>query len=251
MKPIKHIFFLLILALGVSSCNDDGYSLDKFIVDIVTVNDEESGLPDFTLDNGSGLSVAATSTNYKAKYKRAIINYTPLGEIDSNKDTLDYYIKLNRVYDVLTKDPIYINPEDEQKQDSIGHDPVKIHSIWIGGGYMNMYYGVNVGGVATHYINLVSAEPIDPNNLPDVVKLEFRHNKNDDPENYGAKNYVSFDLAPYRKSAGGTIKFEISVKEFGSETPKTYNLEYEYSGNGSRGNGQSPAIDTPEDNISE
>jgi len=247
MKPIKYIIFLLLLTLGMASCNDDGYSLGKYWVDIVTVNDKDSGQHDFTLDNGSQLNVAATSTHYKAKYKRAIINYTILGDIEHNKDTTDYYIKLNRVYDVLTKDPIYINPDDEHKQDSIGNDPVKIHSIWIGGGYLNIYYGANVGGEISHLINLVSSTPIDEVNQADVIKLEFRHNKNNDPERYAAKSYVSFDLEPFKKGANETIQFEISVKEFGSDTPVIYTKEYKISGTGNDvGGGKTPAIEIPE-----
>lgn len=250
MKPIKLIFVCLVLMLGITSCDDDGYSLGKFWVDIVTVNDEGS-LNDFTLDNGSQLNVVATSTNYRPKYKRAIVNYTIVGDIEDNKkDTADYYIRLNRIQDILTKEPIYIDPQDEHRQDSIGYDPVKIYSIWEGGGYLNIHYGVNLGDGVTHYINLVSAEPINTGEQKSVVKLEFRHNKNNDAERYGAKDYVSFDLKPFRKEASGTIKFEISVKEFGNDEPKIYNVEYKYSDNGSDSKGQSPAIETPSEKIS-
>lgn len=244
---------MLLVMLGITSCSDDdGYSLGKYWMDIVTVNDKNEGeIYDFTLDDGSKLSVVATSTNYKPKYKRAIVNYTILGDIENpKKDTTDYYVKLNRVYDVLTKDVIYIAPDDKQKQDSIGYDPVKIHSIWEGGDYLNIYYGVNVGGTATHYINLVSASPITENENSDVVQLEFRHNKNDDPENYGANNYVSFDLKPYKKSGSGMIKFEISVKEFGSDEPKKYTVEYNYSDAGNKQSGQRQKIEVPSEKIS-
>lgn len=255
MKTNKYIFIILLLVLGITSCSDDdGYSLGKYWRDIVTVNDKNEGeVHDFTLDNGSKLSVVATSTNYKPKYKRAIVNYTILGDIEnSGKDITDYYIKLNRVYDVLTKDVIYIAPDDKQKQDSIGYDPVKIYSIWEGGDYLNIYYGVNVGGAATHYINLVSAGPIGENNSnSNVVQLEFRHNKNNDPENYGAKNYVSFDLQPFKKADSGTVTFEISVKEFGSDEPQKYTVEYKYSGTASKQDNQSPDIEIPSDKISD
>ncbi len=251
MNIIRYILLASVLILGMVSCDDDSYSLDKFWMDIATVNDSSDSY-DFTLDNGSQLSVAATSTSYKPKYKRVIINYTILGDVEgTGEGTTNHYVKLNRIYDVLTKEPIYIAPDDQNKQDSIGNDPVKIYSIWEGGDYLNIYYGVNVGGGATHYINLVSAEPLNEAVNSDVVKLEFRHNKNDDPEHYGAKNYVSFDLKPFRKDNSGTVNFEISVKEFGSDEAKIYKIEYKYSDEEGASGSSSPDIEEPSDKVSE
>lgn len=223
MKLFSIAAFCLVLAIGSTSCSDDGYSLDKFWVSMVTVNKVGDNTYDFTLDNGQKLWVAApVGLNLNSKNKRAVINYTLLSD---KFQGYDHAIKLNSFRDVLTKDVVYIAPNDEAKQDSIGSDPIKIHAIWVSGGYMNIYFGYNSGGTAAHMVNLVSDQPIQP--ATDAVELEFRHNKQDDPENYPIKSYVSFDLSPYLAAGQDEVIFDIKWKDFGGEV-KTKKIEYKY-----------------------
>jgi hypothetical protein len=213
-----------VLALEFISCNDDGYSLDKYWRSMATVNKTGDNTYDFTLDNGKKLWIAAPAgLNLNPKYDRAIIDYTILSDAQNG---YDHFIKLNRFYDVLTKDAIYIAPGDQVKQDSIGHDPIKVHSVWEGGDYLNIYFGFNAGGVNSHMINLVSAEP-DLSVNEDIVKVEFRHNKKDDPEHYPSNGYVSFDLSPYKTGGRNKVTFELTWEDFNGET-KTYRIEYKY-----------------------
>lgn len=219
------IFILFtVLSLGFTSCDDDGYSLDKYWRSTATVNKIEDNIYDFTLDNGKKLWVAApVGINLNPKYERAIIDYTILSDAQNG---YDHYIKLNRFYDVLTKEPVYIDPNDQRKQDSIGHDPIKVHSIWEGGGHLNIYFGFNTGGVNGHLINLVSAESdLSVNN--EIVKLEFRHNQKDDPEHYPSNGYISFDLLPYKVEGRDKVTFELTWKDYNGET-KIYQIEYKY-----------------------
>lgn len=229
----KYIRTLLVFSVlfaftfGFASCSDDdGYSLDKRWENIVTVNKIDDNTYDFTLDNGDKLWVAApVGLNLKPKYSRAIINYTILSD---ERGEYDHYVKLNGFYDVLTKGVIYIPEDNEVKQDSIGNDPIKVHSIWQGGGYLNIGFGYNTGETKSHMLNLVSADP-ELSKEDDVVKLEFRHNKSGDPEKYGVKGYVSFDLSPYKIPGRDKVTFEISAKDFGSSGEiKTYKVEYKY-----------------------
>lgn len=228
-KYIRTISFLMLsvfFSLGFSSCNDDdGYSLDKYWRSIATVNKIGDNTYDFTLDSGEKLWAAApVGLNLKPKYKRAIIDYTILSD---EQDGYDHYVKLNGFYDVLTKDIIYIAPGDKIKQDSIGHDPIKVYSIWEGGDYLNISFGFNTGGIESHMINLVSAEP-DLSGDEDIVKLEFRHNQKGDPEHYPSKGYASFSLIPYKISGRDKVTIELAWKDFGGET-KTYKTEYKYN----------------------
>jgi len=226
-KGIKLFTILIlfsVLVLGFASCNDDGYSLDKYWRSVVTVNKIGDNTYDFTLDNGKKLWVAApVGLNLNPKYDRAIINYTILSD---KQGEYDHYIKLNAFTNVLTKDVIYVASGDQVKQDSIGCDPVKIHSVWEGGGYLNIYFGFNSDGVSDHMLNLVSAEP-DLSKEDDVVKLEFRHNKSDDQERYPTTGYVSFDLSPYKINGRSKVTFVLVWKDFDGET-KTYEIEYKY-----------------------
>lgn len=228
MKKYSKLLFGLILCtvltISFTACSDDGYSLDKYWESIVTVNKIGDNTYDFTLDNGKKLWVAAPAgLNLKPKYDRAIINYTILSD---QMDGYDHYIKLNRLWDVLTKDVVYVAPDDQEGQESIGHDPVKVHSMWQGGDYLNIYFGINTGEKESHLLNLVSADP-DLSKDEDIVKLEFRHNANGDPELYPSKGYVSFSLEPYKKEGRNSVTLQVAWTDFSGEI-KTYNIDYKY-----------------------
>jgi hypothetical protein len=217
------VVFCFVLAMGITSCSDDGYSLDKFWVSMVTVNKAGDNTYDFTLDSGEKLWAAAPAgLNLKPEYKRAIINYTLLSD---QFQGYSHAIRLNGFAGVLTKDVAYIAPDDEVKQDSIGHDPIRVHALWVSGGYMNIYFGFNSGGTKSHMVNLVSEQPVQP--VPDVVELKFRHNKLNDPESYPVKGYASFDLAPYLKTGQDKVTFDIKWTDVGGEV-KTKTIEYKY-----------------------
>lgn len=206
------------LTLGLASCNDDeGYSLDKYWVSIATVNDVEGNGDNFylTLDDGTNLHIAAPLNPYKPKTKRIFANYTILGELEGD---YKYAVRLNGIQSILTKDVIYIAPNDTHKQDSIGDNKIKVISMKEGGGYLNIKFGYNAGGEKPHLINLVSDQQ-DLSAGSDLVKLQFRHNQNGDPERYPAEGWVCFDLAPYKNAAtGDEITFEISSLDFNGDT---------------------------------
>lgn len=223
---LKHILTLIIIgavALGFNSCLDDDNDDYPDWSNIVTINELENGKYDFTLDNGDKLWIASPQhISLEPKYERAVIYYSLL---DEKKEGYDQVIKLYRFFDILTKKPIYIAPEDTHKQDSIGNDNIKVYSIWEGGGYLNVSFGYNAAGKEAHMINLVSAkEDLGVND--DVVKLEFRHNQKDDPAHYPAEGYVSFDLTPYVNEGRSKIEFEISWTDFTGET-KSKKIEYD------------------------
>lgn len=230
MKKYTRLFSISILCgilitMGFTSClDDDDYSLDKYWVSMATVNKVSEGVYDFTLDDGSRLWIAApVGLNLKPKYDRAIIDYTILSD---KQGDYDHYIRLNSFYSILTKKPVYIPEDNEEKQDSIGFDPIKIHSIWTGGGYLNISFEYKAGGSNSHMLNLVSSAP-DLSVGDDFVKLEFRHNNNGSPANYPVDGYVCFDLSPYMTEGRDKVIFEVSAKNYDGET-KIYKVEYNY-----------------------
>ncbi|MDR0825176.1 MAG: NigD-like protein [Prevotella sp.] len=231
VKLFSVLFFCSVLALGFTSCSDDdGYSLDKYWESLVTVNKIGDNTYDFTLDNGERLWVAApVGLSLNPKYDRAIINYTILSD---NFQGYDHAVKLNGYYDVLTKNSIYIASDDKVKQDSIGYDPIRVHAMWESGGYLNIHFGINTDGTVSHMLNLVSADP-DKEIGKNAVKLEFRHNKKNDPEHYPANGYVSFDLTPYKAAGPSKVTFEITWTDFDGEK-KAKTIEYIFDEAGSR-----------------
>lgn len=226
MRIFRYVILFLALAFVVASCNDDDdYSLDKYWLDMATVNDlteDEAGFY-LTLDDGTNLFIASPLNVYKPKTKRVFANYTILGDLDGD---YDYAIRLNGIQGVLTKDIIYINPTDDHKQDSIGKDPIKILSMKEGGGYLNVKFEYNGGGEKSHFISVVSDDE-DLSVGDAVVKLELRHNQNGDPQRYPASSWACFDLKPYQID-GKETTFEISALDFdGTTVTKTIKYKYD------------------------
>lgn len=218
----------MVLTYSLSSCSDDdGYSLNDLYGSLVTVHADTDGYAEsFTLDNGETMFVAATSTAYKPKNERAVISYTILGEKYSG---YDYAIKLNGYFeDVLTKPIVYIPEDDDVLQDSIGHDKIKVYSIWAREGYINIRFGYNMAGKDQHMLNLVALDENKVQQGAEPIKLQFRHNKHNDREDYASGNmHVSFKLNEYIAANAGSkeLTFEVSWVEYDG-VEKTEVLKY-------------------------
>lgn len=229
MKILKYILALLLTISTISSftsCSDDGYSLDKFNVALATVNPivGDSKAYYLTLDDGTTLWPAAPNVVYSPKSdQRVIINYTLLSD---QVGEYDHYAKINGLQEILTKKVVDLTVENETE---IGNDPIKILDLWTGDNYLNIHFGINVGGVKTHAVNLVKnkLKGQDVKENDGTVELEFRHNKNGDEEKYGLKNYAAFDLLPLRVANQDSIKLIIKVQDFNDEI-KTYSVTYKY-----------------------
>ena len=150
---------------------------------------------------------------------------------------MNYYIRLYRLRDVLTKDPVkqsFINEDEEQRQDSIGNDPINVREAWFGGRYLNVEFNIPVtsDSKVQHFINLVQDDVVAHN---DTVYVTLRHNAygekpdtgNDRGNYFWARGQVSFDLTSivpegqksvpvkliwteYEKNFSGTITHEDS-----------------------------------------
>ena len=218
------LLFLLVLPLLVAcSDNDTDYSLDKFVLGLVTVENPNQETTFFMqTDDSTRLWTAATSLKYYRPKdgQRLIANYTLL----SNKPdsaAYDHDVKLNDMYEVLTKGIFAVTPDT---QDSIGNDNVYIEDMWIGSHFLNVEF-VYPGSSQLHFINLVS----DTSKTYDdgKIHLEFRHNANNDYPAYNRRGIVSFDLKSLETQATDTLQIVVHTKEF-EFGEKTYNFTYEY-----------------------
>ena len=233
MKKVKYNFILLLglfLTINLTSCSDDdGYNLNDFVLSLATVNpiDVEKGTYSLILDDGTTLWPTASNVLYRPKYgQRVLVSYTILSD---QIGEYDHYIRVNNIYDILTKKVVDLTAENEKE---IGNDPIKLLSMWVGDDYLNIHFGVNVGGgQAKHAINLVQNKlSVDVQNTSDnEITLEFRHNANGDPENYGEKSFVAFDLRPFKKEGKDSVTFVIKVKDYDGEM-KTYPITYVFDG---------------------
>jgi hypothetical protein len=173
------------------------------------------------LDDGTLLWPAATAVIYHPTYnQRVFLNYTILS---GPQDGYDHYIKVNDIWNILTKQIIELNTQNE---DSIGNDPVKTNAVWVGGDYLNVSFMFNYGGVQPHAINLVK-NTLSPDETPGVTELEFRHNAYGSESERLYEGFVCFELKPLRVNDTDSVKLSVKVKEMTGET--TYDVVYRYN----------------------
>ena len=170
----KNLFTYIILLAGILlihiGCDDNSRSLGNFGIDVATVVPEGNNLYTLSLDNGKKMFPAATAVNYTpVENQRVFLNYTILSE---ERDGYDHYIKVNDIWNILTKQVIQLNA---QNKDSIGNDPLKINAMWVGGDYLNVSFMFNFGGMRPHSINLVE-NTVVPGSKGETLGLELRPN---------------------------------------------------------------------------
>lgn len=228
MKTLRTFLLIIGVALvsfTLSSCldDDDSYSLGDMWVAVATVVPESDNVYYLRLDNGNKLWPAATNyPGYQPKAdQRASVNFTILADSSqSNLNGFSHYIKINAIHNILTK-PIAKN--EGAANDSIyGTDPVSIpskQSIWIGDGYLNIYFQTNWGGKTAHYINLIQTDA-----EKDPYSLEFRHNAFDDPAYSSGAGRVAFNLSSLPDTKGETVDLTLKVRTFDGETE--FKLKY-------------------------
>lgn len=227
MKTLTKIFFSsLLLPLLVACENDnDRYSLDDYRIDIATVeNANLSSTFLFRLDNDELLWTAATNLPFYIPKdgQRIIANYTILSNMGVGS-LYDHDVKLNDVYNVLTKGIFPITPATK---DSIGNDSIQIDNIWIGSDYLNIEFAYP-GYDKIHYINLVS----DTSKVytDGKIHLEFRHNANGDTPTYYKSGIVSFNLKSLQTGAASkSINLVIHVNVPNQAGEKLYALTYRF-----------------------
>ena len=226
---MKKKILILVAALPflfMACHNEEYYSLDKFWQSIATVENPENNSAYFlVLDDSVRLWTAASNTNSRPKDgQRIIANYTILNNQPEGSE-YDHDVRMNSVYEVLTKDIFKITPE---KQDSIGNDPIGISTMWIGSKshYLNVEF-IFHGRDKLHLVSLVSDD--NKTYSDGKIHLEFRHNANNDTPDYRNAGIVSFDLRSLQDPANEmTLDIVVHVNEYGSSIEKEYNLKYNY-----------------------
>lgn len=221
---VLSVFLILLIDSG---CDDNSRSLGNFGIDIATVIPEGDDTYSLLLDNGKRLWPAATTVNYTPSYnQRLLINYTILSD---KRDGYDHYIKVNDLWEILTKKAIELNSLNE---DSIGNDPLKTNAIWVGTDYLNVSFMFNYGGKQPHAVNLVK-NTLLPETNQDAIELEFRHNSFDSQSDLLYEGFVCFDLKPLRSLETDSVRLSVKVKEWTDKTKSDtkemiYDVVYRY-----------------------
>lgn len=228
MKKFINLFLIstsvLLATIMLSTCDDDGYSLGDYWIELATVYPSGSDWYYLTLDDGTTLWPAAPL--YKPanlKYnERAWVNFTILSDSISG---FSHYVKVNDISYILTKD---IAEDLGTKNDSVyGTAPVKMYEPWIGDGFLNVQFQFNAGGEKSHFINLIRVA--DPRSDSPYV-FEFRHNAYNDPERFSQMGLVAFNLNSI-DTGGKDVKLIIKVRTFDGdkEISITYNSNQKHA----------------------
>lgn len=239
----KNIYILCIVIIVILltniSCDDNTKSLGNFGIDIATIVPEGNNSYSLQLDNGIKLWPVSSAIEYTPKEnQRVFLNYTILSD---EKDGFDHYVNVNDVWNILTKQIIKLNSQNE---DILGNDPLKINAVWVGGDYLNVSFMFNYGGEKPHAINIASSSLL--NDISTFgAKLTLRHNSYNSQNNKLYEGFVCFDLKPLRVNDADSVHISIKVKEWvdlpGNDTKeKTYDVIYRYGNSNSTNRTEMP-----------
>lgn len=215
------VFPFVAIAIFFTAFSCDDNNSGHYLFDIATVEVQNDKTFVLRLDDGTRLCPVDLNVYYTPKDRqRVFVNFTILSE---KENSCDYSIRINDIWDILTKSPILLTAENA---DSIGNDPVKVKSIWIGSDFLNVDFLFNYNGVKPHAINLVKNTLVTP---PDdgKIHLEFRHNSYQSPSIRLYEGFVCFDLKSLRVPTADSVQLKIKVKEWDRE--KTFDLVYRYN----------------------
>jgi hypothetical protein len=227
MKILKQLTMVTLAVVLLTACSakDDEFSLDKFRVSIATVNNpNEKNVFFLQLDDSTLLWTAATAFhNYAPKNgQRVIANYTLLAD-KRPTGMYDYDVRLNDVYEVLTKPIFNITPAT---QDSIGNNPIEVTNAWIGSHFLNVEFAF-FGFDRVHYINLVKD---DAKSYDDgKIHLEFRHNARGDSPMYRRYGIVSFDISSLIDPTVTEIPLVMHVNKPNQTEDQLINFTFRYN----------------------
>lgn len=223
------IGMLALVSIVMMSCSDDdGYSLGDYWVGFGILK-VESDAYQIYLDDGSVLKPVAWNIppwedDEWTNGSRILVNFTILGdETNENGEVVRYLVKVNEAQKVLMKGVLDIT---EANADSIGNDPIVVQNYWMTDSLISFklkYWGY----YQVHYLNLVQ-DPNDPTTEDGVVKLELRHNANDDDESIPYTAYVSFSLNQFREEGKDSIAFEVTSTDYDGVS-HTFNDVFDYS----------------------
>lgn len=213
------IIFLIITTLTFNSCDNDGYSLDKFWLELGTIEKTSDNDYRILLDKGPVLfpSVSNVPVRSLENNMRVIADFTILQ--DAHSDTsVDHYVKVNGIQELLTK-PII--PYKESISDSLGMDPIELPEYWIAHDFITFRFFYAGNNHTSHMVNLTRHEE---KTTDGKVLLEFRHNAFRDTGNTSRNGYVSFPLKDIFRDVTDSVELHIRYKGFDQD--KTIDITY-------------------------
>ncbi len=226
MKKLTLLLSLLALTFSLSSCYDEGHSLDNYYVATATFY-ETGSYYYIKTDDGHKLwpSASNITPNKHKDGDRIIVDFTILQNAPKDSLNYDYYVKVNMTNSILTKGIFTFSDKTSGAvKDSIGYDAVTIEDYWITNDYLNIQF-IYGGGSKAHFINLVQDSTELVNSNGDFI-LELKHNKNKDLYNYKQWGIASFDISNLQIKDKDEIS--ISLRARGNDNNLNYEKTFTY-----------------------
>ncbi|MFA6767510.1 MAG: NigD-like protein [Parabacteroides sp.] len=227
MKKMKNSMLMcgiILCFLSFFSClgDDDGYSLDKMSVGIVTIKPLSDNSYYLQLDDSTTIMPVNSYIPSNLKERRAIAYFTLLSDEISG---YSHAAQIIRMDSVLTKS---IAEDLSNQNDSIyGTDPIRLNTysawsksgVWIEDGYLNIDFITEFGGYKKHFLNLIHKTGSN-----DPYELEFRHNANGDMVSRELSSIVAFKLNKLPSTDKKTVKLTLHYMTQNGD--KTIELNY-------------------------
>lgn len=190
MKKLKSTILLVGLAVVwlLPSCIDDVENAPYTYRQLcVTSYLDDNYL--FISDSGERLLAKSLPLDYEFEDdKRVMVTFSDFTK--SMIEGYDYLIVLENIYDINTKDIIFIN---EENKDTLGNAPVFFDNIYASGNYLNLIFTFGASGNEKHYFNMSYDAGLQPVSN-DTIKLTFHHKDNNDTWIQNYPGFISFDL---------------------------------------------------------
>ena len=220
------ISMIVLVVVGFLSCNKEDN--EERYLSYATINDATNKV--LKTDYSSSILYVEEGIENVPQWvagKRLVIDYTILRAHESASMLKTYYVKINGVYDVLTKMPVKQSFLDSKARvDSIGHDPINLEDIWFTTNYLNINFSLYRNNPSVkHFINLVVD---DTKTTADDVFVELRHNAYFDLQSYYRLGNVSFDVSSFVVAPKTSVKIHLSRLTYSGEM-KTDTMTYKLS----------------------
>jgi len=229
---MKKIVYGLLVALSIVfvSCldDDDGYSLSDYWVGFGILKIESNS---YTIVLDDGVVLKPVAWNYSPENNdefedgsRVLVNFTIWDEnLGDDGEVDEYLVKVNDIQSILMKGIWNIT---EETADSIGNDPIIVQEYWMADSLLNFklkYWGYN----EVHFLNLVQ-DSTDLWTDDGLLKLQLRHNANNDDAAVPYTAYVSFSLNSLRVEEQDSVEIQVSSFDY-DEVSHTFNTVFNYS----------------------
>jgi len=191
MKRIASLLVLSVILLpALISCDDETEPIETMFSGFMTgQTDSEGYIKTLTDDYGTRYTVTEKSEKLDPNSKYRLVASVALDE--------------NLTARILQMAPAisFQAPEDSILPDSMRvKDPVEIHSLYIGGGFLNIYMGIKVAQEGTSHRLFYSHL-----NTPGKVMFTIYHNAYGDEPVYTKHAYISIPLSGYGLAQNDTV----------------------------------------------